>query len=251
MSTTPAPTTAPDPTRTPSSSELPAPTNASSSTMTGRAPAGSRTPPIVTPADRWTRAPICAHEPTSTWLSSIVSSPIHAPTLTNEGGMITTPGPRWTPARTLVPPGTMRHGRPTARAASASGPSRRRLGGRPARSRNRSAPPRSQVDVSRSRKQARIAAFTAGSVRQPAGAVGSGTAARRVPRVELVEDRGHGRRGAGQPGSSSGAVTPPPHRARRPPRRGRSMVRWASNDPRWSPPRHRPGRRARASGAAS
>ena len=31
--------------------------------MTGRAPAGSRTPPIVTPAERWTRAPTCAQEP--------------------------------------------------------------------------------------------------------------------------------------------------------------------------------------------
>ena len=41
--------TAPRPTSTPSSSALPAPTNASSSTMTGRAPGGSRTPPMVTP----------------------------------------------------------------------------------------------------------------------------------------------------------------------------------------------------------
>ena len=86
--------TAPAPTSTPSSSDEPAPTNAPSSTITGRAPAGSRTPPIVTPADRWTRAPTWAHEPTSTCESTMVSSPIHAPTLTNDGGMTTTPGAR-------------------------------------------------------------------------------------------------------------------------------------------------------------
>ena len=86
--------TAPAPTSTPSSSDVPAPTNAPSSTMTGLAPAGSSTPPIVTPADRCTRDPTCAHEPTSTCESIIVSSPIHAPTFTNDGGMITTPGPR-------------------------------------------------------------------------------------------------------------------------------------------------------------
>ena len=86
--------TAPSPTSTPSSRDDPAPTNAPSSTITGRAPAGSRTPPIDTPAERWTRAPICAQDPTSTCESTIVSSPIHAPTFTNDGGMTTTPGPR-------------------------------------------------------------------------------------------------------------------------------------------------------------
>ena len=70
---TPAAMTASRPTRTPSSSAQPAPTKASSSTMTGRAPGGSSTPPIVTPAARWTLAPICAHEPTSTCESTIVA----------------------------------------------------------------------------------------------------------------------------------------------------------------------------------
>ena len=82
VSVTPAAMTASRPMRTPSSSAQPAPANASSSTMTGRAPGGSSTPPMVTPAARWTRAPICAHEPTSTCESTIVASPIHAPTLT-------------------------------------------------------------------------------------------------------------------------------------------------------------------------
>jgi hypothetical protein len=62
--------------------------------MTGRAPAGSSTPPMLTPALRWTRAPIWAQEPTSTCESTIVSSPIQAPTFTKEGGITTTPGPR-------------------------------------------------------------------------------------------------------------------------------------------------------------
>ncbi len=143
VSTTPAPITAPAPMSTPSRSEQPAPTKAPSSTITGRAPAGSSTPPIVTPAERCTRAPIWAQEPTSTCESTIVSSPIHAPTFTNEGGMTTTPGPRYTPARTDVPPGTTRHARPAAAAASASGPSSSAFTGRPTRSWNRSAPPRS------------------------------------------------------------------------------------------------------------
>ena len=34
------------------------------------------------------------HEPTRTWESTIVSSPIQAPTFTNDGGMTTTPGAR-------------------------------------------------------------------------------------------------------------------------------------------------------------
>ena len=71
---------------------MPAPTNASSSTITGRAPAGSSTPPIVTPAARWTRSPICAHDPTRTCESTIVPAPTHAPTLTYDGGITTTPG---------------------------------------------------------------------------------------------------------------------------------------------------------------
>ncbi len=181
VSTTPAPRTAPAPTSTPSSSEQPAPTNAPSSTTTGRAPAGSSTPPILTPAERCTRAPIWAHEPTSTCESTIASSPIHAPTFTNEGGITTTPGPRYTPPRTEVPPGTTRHARPASAAAVASGPWSRSFTGRPMRSWNCSAPPRFHDASARSRKQARIAALTSGSARHPPGAVGSGTAARRRP----------------------------------------------------------------------
>ena len=48
------------------------PTNAPSSTITGRACAGSSTPPMPTPPERWTSAPICAHEPTVAHVSTIV-----------------------------------------------------------------------------------------------------------------------------------------------------------------------------------
>src|SRR6185503_15680764 len=168
--TTPAPITAPRETNTPSSNRDPAPTNASSSTITGRAPAGSRTPPIVTPAARWTRAPIWAHDPTSTCESTIVPAPTHAPTLTYDGGITTTPGSRWAPLRIAVPPGTIRR----------SGPGS--IGGKAARSRKASGPASHAVDV-RSANAARIAAFTSGLTRQPSGAVGSGSAARSRPAV--------------------------------------------------------------------
>src|SRR5438045_3127234 len=72
------------------------------------APTGSSTPPTCAAADRCTRFPICAHEPTRAWLSIIVSSPTYAPALTYIGGMHTTPGARYAPSRTLEPPGTMR-----------------------------------------------------------------------------------------------------------------------------------------------
>ncbi len=49
-----------------------------------------------------------------------------------------------------------------------------RARGSPTRSRKRNASPTSQVTVERSEKRARIAAFTAGSTRQPPGAAGSG-----------------------------------------------------------------------------
>ena len=65
---------------------------------------------MTTPAARWTSEPIWAHEPTRTWLSTIVRSPIQAPMFTYDGGITTTPAPRWAPARMLVPPGTIRHG---------------------------------------------------------------------------------------------------------------------------------------------
>ncbi len=162
--------TAPRPTSTPSSRALPAPTNASSSTMTGRAPGGSSTPPIVTPAPRWTRAPIWAHDPTSTCESTIVAAPTHAPMLTYDGGMITTSSPRCAPRRTAVPPGTIRHGPPA----------RSSRGGTPARSRKVSGPAVQSIVV-RSAKQARIAVLTSGRTRQPSGADGSGSAARRRP----------------------------------------------------------------------
>ena len=40
------------------------------------------------------------------------------------GGMMVTPGSRWTPDRTVVPPGTTRQGAPLAAAARAPGLSR-------------------------------------------------------------------------------------------------------------------------------
>src|SRR5579885_281550 len=76
--------------------------------MTGTAPTGSSTPPICAAADRWTRLPTCAHEPTSAWLSIIVPSSTYAPALTYIGGMQTTPAARYAPSRTDEPPGTMR-----------------------------------------------------------------------------------------------------------------------------------------------
>src|SRR5438067_1288935 len=60
VSDTFGPRTAPAPTRTPSVRMHREPTNAPSSTITGRAPAGSSTPPIPTPPARCTSAPICA-----------------------------------------------------------------------------------------------------------------------------------------------------------------------------------------------
>ena len=67
------------------------PTTTSSSMMTGSSPTGSSTPPICAAAERCTRLPICAHEPTSACESIIVSSSTYAPTLTYAGGIITTP----------------------------------------------------------------------------------------------------------------------------------------------------------------
>ena len=43
---------------------------------------GSSTPPIPTPPERWTSAPICAHEPTVAHVSTIVPGPTHAPMFT-------------------------------------------------------------------------------------------------------------------------------------------------------------------------
>ena len=76
------PSTAPAPTRTPSVRIAREPMNAPSSTMTGRAPGGSSTPPIPTPPARCTSAPICAPDPTVAQVSTIVRGPTHAPMLT-------------------------------------------------------------------------------------------------------------------------------------------------------------------------
>ena len=89
---TPAAMTAPRLTSTPSSSAAWAPTKTSSSTMTGRRPAAPARRRSGPPAERWTRDPIWAHEPTRTCESTIVPSPTQAPTLMYEGGMIVTPG---------------------------------------------------------------------------------------------------------------------------------------------------------------
>jgi hypothetical protein len=62
--------------------------------ITGIAPTGSMTPPICAAALRWTRAPICAHEPTSACESTSVPAPTYAPMLTYIGGMQITPGAR-------------------------------------------------------------------------------------------------------------------------------------------------------------
>jgi hypothetical protein len=43
---------------------------------------GSSTPPIPTPPDRCTLAPICAHEPTVAQVSTIVLAPTRAPMFT-------------------------------------------------------------------------------------------------------------------------------------------------------------------------
>ena len=59
--------------------------------ITGSAPTGSITPPICAAALRWTRAPICAHDPTSACESIIDPSPTYAPMLTYIGGMAMTP----------------------------------------------------------------------------------------------------------------------------------------------------------------
>jgi len=80
--TTPAPRIACSPTMQPSVTMQREPTKAPSSTMTGRALTGSRTPPIPTPPARWTSAPIWAHEPTVAHVSTIVFGPTQAPMLT-------------------------------------------------------------------------------------------------------------------------------------------------------------------------
>src|SRR5207249_7462502 len=87
------PSTAPAPMRTPSVRIARDPMNAPSSTMTGREPGGSKTPPMPTPPARCTSAPICAPDPTVAHVSTIVRGPTHAPMLTKLG-IITTQGER-------------------------------------------------------------------------------------------------------------------------------------------------------------
>ena len=80
--------------------------NAPSSTTTGRAEGGSRTPPIPTPPERWTPRPIWAHEPTVAQVSTMVPLPTQAPILTKPG-ITTTPGSQNAPYLT-IPGGTTR-----------------------------------------------------------------------------------------------------------------------------------------------
>ena len=63
---------APRRTRAPSTTIEREPMNASSSMTTGTAFAGSSTPPMPTPPDRWTFLPICAQEPTVAQVSTMV-----------------------------------------------------------------------------------------------------------------------------------------------------------------------------------
>src|SRR5213078_1444301 len=93
VSDTFGPRTAPAPTRTPSVRMHREPMNAPSSTITGRAPAGSSTPPIPTPPARCTSAPIWAPDPTVAHVSTIVFGPTQAPMFTYDGIKIT-PGER-------------------------------------------------------------------------------------------------------------------------------------------------------------
>src|SRR3954462_7143044 len=90
--------TASRPTWTPSTTTQREPRNAPSSTITGRAPGGSSTPPMPTPPARCTFAPICAPEPTVAHVSTIVPGPTPAPIFTYDG-IITTPGERKAPYR--------------------------------------------------------------------------------------------------------------------------------------------------------
>ena len=78
----PAPRTEPRPTWRPPVTMQRLPMKASSSTTTGTALGGSSTPPIPTPPERWTRAPIWAHDATVAQVSTMVSSPTQAPMLT-------------------------------------------------------------------------------------------------------------------------------------------------------------------------
>ncbi len=96
--------TAPSPMRTPSTMTARDPMKAPSSTITGAACGGSRTPPMPTPPARCTSAPIWAHEPTVAHVSTIVLGPTQAPMLTYPG-INTQPSERNDPYR-ATPGGT-------------------------------------------------------------------------------------------------------------------------------------------------
>ena len=76
------PITLPRSTTTPSTTSERAPMKQSSSMIVGFACSGSSTPPMPTPPERCTFAPICAQEPTVAHVSTIVPAPTYAPMLT-------------------------------------------------------------------------------------------------------------------------------------------------------------------------
>ena len=76
------PITLPCSTITPSTTSERAPMKQSSSMIVGLACSGSSTPPMPTPPDRCTRAPICAQEPTVAQVSTMLPAPTWAPMLT-------------------------------------------------------------------------------------------------------------------------------------------------------------------------
>ncbi len=105
------------------------------------------------------------------------------------GGMMVTPGSRWTPERAVVPPGTTLQGAPESAAARAPGlPSR---SSRPYATRSRAARmgPSRKSRIPGMRKPSRMPAFTQLLTRQPPAAVGSGSAARTSPASRAATSR--------------------------------------------------------------
>ena len=184
---------------------LPAPTNASSSTMTGRAPGGSRTPPMVTPAERWTpRADLRARADEDVRIDHRVRADPGADVDVRRRHDRRRPSRGATPRRTAVPPGTIRHGPP-----ARSSPGRHR-----GRSRNVERPGVPGRPRRRGRRSsARIAALTSGP---DAPAVGRGPGRARPRRMRPASRSS--RIVAGRPRSAGGrrcrasrsAVMPPP-----------------------------------------
>ena len=78
----PSPTTEPRPTRAPWVIMHRLPIMTSSSMTTGAAWAGSSTPPMPTPPERWTCSPIWAHDPTVAQVSTMEPAPTRAPMFT-------------------------------------------------------------------------------------------------------------------------------------------------------------------------